>query len=428
MSGELIADRPPVRIKACKHGAMMYFTTDQYIGRSLDLYGEYSEGEVAFFAQIIQPGMTVLDVGANIGVFTLYFANAVGPTGRVYSFEPQRSLYHMLCGSLALNGLTNVTAVHSALGARPGTIFVPAVNYAKGGNFGGVSLDARDGQAPGETVPVSTLDAVGLARCDFIKIDVEGMERDVLEGATETLAKFQPVLYVENDRQPKSAALIAWLLDHGYRLYWHLPPLFNPKNYFNEPNNLLPPIISINMLGVPRSANIKARMHEIVSPRDDWQTALKLQTELANCDKTLSLNADDLAALNSRGLVLQQQHQLDEALASFDKALTINPEFVEGAYNRANALLALNRHEDALAGYDRTLALRPDYVEALNNRGWLLQQQKRYDEALASYDKALAIKPDFGVAVANRAQLLQAKKQPASAADHQGKPSDRRAR
>src|SRR3981081_993706 len=72
-----------LRLKRCKHGAMMFYANDEYIGRSLDLYGEFSEGEMELFDDYLRAGMTVVDVGANIGVHTVYFARAVGPSGQI---------------------------------------------------------------------------------------------------------------------------------------------------------------------------------------------------------------------------------------------------------------------------------------------------------------------------------------------------------
>src|SRR5687767_11609897 len=99
----LIFERTPLRVKMCKHAVMMYYSNDEYIGRSLDLYGEFSEGETELFQQIVRPGMTVIDAGANIGIHTVYFATAAGPTGRVFAIEPQRVIFHALCGNIALN-------------------------------------------------------------------------------------------------------------------------------------------------------------------------------------------------------------------------------------------------------------------------------------------------------------------------------------
>ena len=79
---------------------MLYNVNDDYIGRSLDIYGEFSEGEIEAFSLLVHPGDIVLDVGANIGSHTIWFAQAVGPTGGVMAFEPQRLLFQTLCPTL----------------------------------------------------------------------------------------------------------------------------------------------------------------------------------------------------------------------------------------------------------------------------------------------------------------------------------------
>jgi FkbM family methyltransferase len=257
----------PFRLKKCRYGPMIYPTKDRYIGQSLDLYGEFSHGEMELLGQVLHPGQVVLDIGANIGTHTVFFARTVGPVGIVHAFEPQRVLFQILCGNVALGALTNVHARQAALGRQSGTIQVPTPNYASAGNLGGVSLE---GHARGEEVPLLTVDRLGLAACHLIKIDVEGMEGEVLAGAEQTLRRLRPVLYLENDREAKSPALIAQLFALDYRLYWHLPPLFNPDNYFRETKNLFPSIVSANMLGIHRSAHQNISLREIRSPDENW--------------------------------------------------------------------------------------------------------------------------------------------------------------
>lgn len=270
ISRQALLENANLRVKACRHGLMMYFANDDYIGRSLDLYGEFSEGETALFAQILRPGMTVVDAGANIGTHTVYFAKAVGPGGLVHAFEPQRTLHQMLCGNAALNRLGNVVAKNAALGAQPGAILVPRVDYAHAANFGAVSLGKWE---QGETVPLTPLAECRLEACHLIKIDVEGMELPVLEGAAPVLQRHRPYLYVENDRPESSPRLIEWLLRADYRLYWHLPSLFNPGNYFGESRNVFGDVISVNMLGIPRTQSVNVNgLREIVSPDDNWRT------------------------------------------------------------------------------------------------------------------------------------------------------------
>jgi hypothetical protein len=106
----------------------------------------------------------------------------------------------------------------------------------------------------------------------LIKVDVEGMELDVFRGATQTLERCQPVLYFENDRKEKSAALLAFLLERGYRLYWHLPRMFAEGNYFGNPENVLGTIVSVNVLGIPpKTKSNVVGMREITSPNDFWR-------------------------------------------------------------------------------------------------------------------------------------------------------------
>ena len=83
----------------------------------------------------------------------------------------------------------------------------------------------------GEEVEVITIDSLKLSACDFIKVDVEGMELPVLQGVAENLRKYRPILYVENDRAEKSQELVEWIKQQGYDLYWHKPTMYNPNNY-----------------------------------------------------------------------------------------------------------------------------------------------------------------------------------------------------
>jgi FkbM family methyltransferase len=159
-------------------------------------------------------------------------------------------LFQILCANVALNGYVNVFCRQEAVGNESGTINVPPVDYGVEANFGGLQLG---GEVPGESVTVSTLDSLELKRCDLIKVDVEGMELEVLRGAAATIERCHPILYVENDRVEKSPALIEFIMSLGYVLYWHLPPLYHQANYYRNPKNVFGRIVSSNMLCVHRS-------------------------------------------------------------------------------------------------------------------------------------------------------------------------------
>lgn len=237
-------------LKTCRYGQVLFNQHDQYIGRSLDLYAEFSEGEVEVFRQIIRPGDAVIDVGANIGAHTLCFAQQCGPTGCVVAFEPQRICFQALCANMAINNVTNALCLPYAVGSVIGEISVPTLNVHADTNFGGLSLG---GAVIGERVRVITLDTLNLQACRLVKIDVEGMEQDVLRGAVALIGKYKPVLYVENDRPDKAAALIRFIDSLGYVMYWHCPPLFNPRNFAKNPVNVFGNVVSRNMICFHRS-------------------------------------------------------------------------------------------------------------------------------------------------------------------------------
>ena len=236
--------------KATRHGQMLYNVNDIYIGKSLEVYGEYSHLEVELFAHFIRPGDVVIDVGANIGTHTLYFARATHPNGVVIAFEPQRIVFQTLCANMAINSVTNAYCYQQGLSDQPGLMHMPPIDYFTSNNFGGAPLVMFAG---GEQVEVNRLDRFNLPHCKLIKIDVEGMELQVLKGASGLIEKHRPVLYVENDRAEKSDALLAYIESIGYRMYFHRPMLFNPKNFFGNPNNIFGNVVSQNLLCFHRS-------------------------------------------------------------------------------------------------------------------------------------------------------------------------------
>jgi FkbM family methyltransferase len=246
-----LIDFPPFnQLADCRYGKLLFNKNDRYIGKSLELYGEFSEGEIDLFRQIVPPGAVVVEVGANIGTHTLFFARQAGHAGAVVAFEPQRIVFQCLCANMALNSVTNVECRQQAVGAAAGEVRVPALDPSREGNYGGLSLD---GHQQGESTPLVTIDSLNLPRCAMIKIDVEGMERAVLEGAAKTIARLMPVLYVENDRREKALELVRTIDGFGYAMYWHVPPLFNPNNFRQNLTNEFGNTVSINMLCVHKS-------------------------------------------------------------------------------------------------------------------------------------------------------------------------------
>lgn len=134
----------------------------------------------------------VLDIGSNMGTYGVPLA-VRNPNLTVLCFEPQRIIYNQLCTNITINRLDNVYAYNVAVSDHEDTIELKMPDYMQEENIGGFSLDplvkekCPTSQGKTETVNVVTIDSIGLANVKMIKIDVEGLELEVLKGATETI-------------------------------------------------------------------------------------------------------------------------------------------------------------------------------------------------------------------------------------------------
>jgi FkbM family methyltransferase len=174
-------------------------------------------------------GVVALDCGANIGVHTVEWAKMMTGWGKVIAFEAQERLFYALAGNIVINNCLNARAIHAVLGAHGGNHRVPMPDYLSPGSFG--SLEMRFSpttefigqpidysEAATVEVPATTIDSLGLTRVDLIKIDVEGMEADVLAGARDTLTAFKPVIVAEHLKVGWDA-LVSVMAPFGYRLF-----------------------------------------------------------------------------------------------------------------------------------------------------------------------------------------------------------------
>ncbi len=437
---ELIAG-PSIRVKRARHGLVLYHPHDRQVGRSLDLYGEYSHAETEVFARIAKPGMTVVDAGAHIGAHSLMLAQAVGSSGLVIALEPQRVLHQMLCANLAFNEIAHVRTLQMAAGREAGEAFVPLIDYASPGDFGSVALTPDGG---GERVMVVPIDDIGLGQCQLMKVDAEGMEEEVILGARETILRHRPVLYVANGFRERSPPLIRRLLDMGYALQWHLPPLFSAANFYQNPHDAFAGAVSINMLCMPRESSPTTGIDEIEDPQDWPVVSVRAATGLralgwasqvaaaTRCSEPIpeaqrgdpdvlhrhalrSAQAGDHAQaltlieaairitptngpadaelLSDYGLALHRLGRHDEAVAAFDRALMLSPELFSARRDRGHALLALDRPQQALASFDAALAVERRDPETLCHRGDALLRLGRIEEAIEAYEAALEVVP-----------------------------------
>jgi FkbM family methyltransferase len=153
-------------------------------------------------------GAVVLDIGANMGAFTIPCAKFLsGKSGQLIAFEPQRTIYHQLCGNIFLNRLDNVIAHNKAVGSSAGEISIPIPNYTNFVNVGGFSLEEKFRILNGtqgsmshdnEMINIIILDDFKTSKpVSLIKLDVEGFELEVIKGGVNFLREnnYPPIVF-----------------------------------------------------------------------------------------------------------------------------------------------------------------------------------------------------------------------------------------
>lgn len=205
------------------HGTMIVNRNDFHRVDEKSIYGVghqlmarscYDQHDVQLILELLQlrlqhygPGVTALDCGANIGVHSIEWANLMTDWGQVHAFEAQEKIFYALAGNIVINNCLNVHARHVALGDRAGTLSIPEPNYLQPGSFGSFELRKMpvnenigqkiDYAAATTSIDLITLDSLALERVDLIKIDVEGMEEEVLNGSKVLIGKHKPLMYIE---------------------------------------------------------------------------------------------------------------------------------------------------------------------------------------------------------------------------------------
>jgi FkbM family methyltransferase len=199
----------------------------RYTSVATFLLRDWTEPELRELQLFVRPGDVFVDVGANIGLFSLKAALIVGRNGRVIAVEPGLAASRLLAENLALNDLPHVRQVRTALADSIGQATLHHVNLGDDPQAFSLLSDGTDSE--GENVPVTTLDALaaelGLDRMDCIKIDVEGAEERVIAGARESLGRWHPTVIFEANCPTLTDQGLpadgAWnqLRDLGYRFY-----------------------------------------------------------------------------------------------------------------------------------------------------------------------------------------------------------------
>ncbi|MEY3868067.1 MAG: hypothetical protein RLZZ338_1958 [Cyanobacteriota bacterium] len=200
-----------------------------YVTVVLMAEGDWFEKEMEFWRNFIKPGMTVIDVGANVGVYTFSAARRVGPEGRVLAVEPFANCVHCLEETSKLNQFNWVQICAGAASSHIGTACLSLSTASELNEI--ITNEQAEKMPPGSfvEVPCFTLDSLieqeNLTGVDWLKIDAEGHEMSVIEGCKRILSDFAPGILYENVASDKANNLPVadYLMNNGYKLFHYQP-------------------------------------------------------------------------------------------------------------------------------------------------------------------------------------------------------------
>lgn len=387
-------------IKACKYGLTVFNTHDMYVGKSLDQYGEYAEGEIDLFKELINKGDTVYDIGANMGSHTLAFAHIVTETGTVVAFEPQRQVYYMLCANMALNNISHVHCMPTAVSNIAGSIKVPELNFKETGNYGALNLQEQFSDSTDYSIAqVIRLDDLNPTSCDFIKIDVEGMESRVLMGSAKTIDTYKPFLYVEDDRQKHSKDLITCLHAMGYQVFLHSPQLFREDNYLNNKFNVFGGCMAVNLFCCHNSVDMtldfeRHGLSEIKEGEEnDFFKKHVGPSKEQNLIQSQRLAANEMTHLAKN--YSEVMFDFDKAKDCLEKAIDLYPDQSHAYSNLCNLYTKHMMFKEAMPYAQKAVELAPENTEAYVNLGICYAGLKDYKTSVDLYAEVLKDHPDF---------------------------------
>ena len=226
-----------LRVAVLRSGAKMRVTLDEHAFRQIYFYGVYEPEVSALVRHLGKPEQVWLDVGANIGYFTILIASLVGSTGEVHAFEPNPDMMKQINHSVSLNGMEQVQRNGAAVSDNSGTEAILYIPLSQSGQSGQSSLLVHRDIAEKRKVSVQTISLddylAGIDKpADFMKIDVEGLELLVFQGMKQTLENQPPkVIICEVSDLPDCLASQSELIEHLAH-YHYLPHIIKGEGLF----------------------------------------------------------------------------------------------------------------------------------------------------------------------------------------------------
>ncbi len=261
-----------------KHGVFNLIEQD-LISMMAAECGSWSDVEMVVLRGFLEPAANVVEVGSNQGLHAVPLAKMV-PAGKLIGFEPQRLIFQQLNCNLSLNNISNAYVFRRGVGAEDSSMLIDDshMNHTQQMNYGAFSLEEGynyEQDFPYERwkteVPIVALDTFTpvqtLERLDVLKIDAEGSEMGVLQGARNTIERFRPVIFMEGNER-YFAQQLALMQDMNYQPYWCMA--WRMEGTGVSPERLQQAGMDINLLCLPK---------ELLQPNDSTKHSVQLQQQ-----------------------------------------------------------------------------------------------------------------------------------------------------
>ena len=228
-------------------GILQYLPDEPIVGDAIGWYGEYLQPQLDLLARIVRPGATMMEVGAGVGAHAVFLGTMLGEAGHLFLYESRPVLQRILRQNLAANRVSNVTLMRRALGSQ--------------GQEGGTA--GVEGSAA-EIPHTETLDELQLERLDWLKVDASVAALDVLAGASETLWRLRPRLFLTAPTEAVVTEIADRVKECGYRCWRMATPLFNPENFNRREADIFSGRIALSVLAIPEEVEVDVALDRCV--------------------------------------------------------------------------------------------------------------------------------------------------------------------
>ena len=341
----------------CRYGDFSVPDRNDLIFNALREYGEWGQEELDMLSRFVRPGDTVLDIGGFIGTHARAFSQMVGAQGIVHTFEPNERIYCELFTNAQLAPYSNIKTYQIALGFRKQKRFLLQGDLI--GNLGASQIIEDDRGASTTVIEEESLDDLDFSCIDFIKVDVEGMERNVVIGGIRAIRQHAPVVFLEANSLEASGRIIDLAHRIKYVVFGHISRAFNPDNFNRS---------TTNMFGEARECGLLLIHRDRL---DTWQNTLStLQLPVIE-------TIDDLALM-----LLHKPQYVHEVLGgaeALEQIANVNQAVTERDGQIANLNQAVTERDGQIANLNQAVTERDgEYEQIIRSKSWLITKPFRW--------------------------------------------------